>query len=143
MPVACSTCMPAGNYGRSLQHRRSRLSLQSTLFSKKPSTSGGEHSAQEPEEREPVEIGSLVTTGLIQVITLDNEAEAITFIDLASEMDDGEAMTCALAMHRECDVATDNRKARRVLSGVGLTTYHLQLHCEAMGRAGRHCQSGT
>jgi hypothetical protein len=32
-------------------------------------------------------------------------------------MDDGEAMTCALAMHRQCDVATDDRKARRVLSG--------------------------
>jgi predicted nucleic acid-binding protein len=74
-------------------------------------------SAQEPEEREPVEIGSLVTAGLFQVITLNNEAEATTFIDLASEMDDGEAMTCALAMHRQCDVATDDRKARRVLSG--------------------------
>jgi predicted nucleic acid-binding protein len=74
-------------------------------------------SAQEPEEREPVEIGTLVATGLIQVITLNSEAEAITFIDLASEMDDGEAMTCALAMHRQCDVATDDRKARRVLSG--------------------------
>jgi predicted nucleic acid-binding protein len=74
-------------------------------------------SAQEPEEREPVEIGALVTAGLLQVITLNNEAEAITFIDLASEMDDGEAMTCALAMHRQCDVAMDDRKARRVLSG--------------------------
>jgi hypothetical protein len=74
-------------------------------------------SAQEPEEREPVEIGPLVPMGLIQVITLNSEAEAITFIDLASEMDDGEAMTCALAMHRQYDVATDDRKARRVLSG--------------------------
>jgi predicted nucleic acid-binding protein len=43
--------------------------------------------------------------------------EAITLIDLASEMDDGGASTCALAMHRQCDVATDDRKARRVLSG--------------------------
>jgi predicted nucleic acid-binding protein len=72
---------------------------------------------EEPEGREPVDIGSLVAAGLIQVITLNSEAEATTFIDLASEMDDGEAMTCALAMHRRCDVATDDRKARRVLSG--------------------------
>jgi hypothetical protein len=69
------------------------------------------------EEREPVEIGTLVATGLIQVITVNSEAEAITFINLAREMDDGEAMTCALAIHRQCDVATDDRKARRVLSG--------------------------
>jgi predicted nucleic acid-binding protein len=74
-------------------------------------------SNQESEERELVEIGTLVATGLIQVITLNSEAEAITFIDLAREMDDGEAMTCALPIHRQCDVATDDRKARRVLSG--------------------------
>jgi predicted nucleic acid-binding protein len=74
-------------------------------------------SEQEPEEREPVDMRSLVAAGLIQVITLNSEAEAATFVDLASEMDDGEAMTCALAIHRGCDVATDDRKARRVLSG--------------------------
>jgi predicted nucleic acid-binding protein len=74
-------------------------------------------SDQESEEREPVEIGNLVATGLIQVIILTSEAEAITFIDLAREMDDGEAITCALAIHRQYNVATDDRKARRVLSG--------------------------
>jgi predicted nucleic acid-binding protein len=74
-------------------------------------------SEQEPQEREPVDIGSLLAAGLVQVITLNSEAEATTFVDLASEMDDGEAMTCALAMHRQCVVATDDRKARRVLSG--------------------------
>jgi hypothetical protein len=74
-------------------------------------------SEQEPEEREPVDLGSLVAAGLIQGLTLSSEAEATTFIDMAREMDDGEAMTCALAMHRQCDVATDDRKAQRVLSG--------------------------
>jgi predicted nucleic acid-binding protein len=72
---------------------------------------------QDPEERAPVNIEPLVAAGLIQIVTLDSEAEATTFVDLASEMDDGEAMTCALAIHRQCDVATDDRKARRVLSG--------------------------
>jgi predicted nucleic acid-binding protein len=72
---------------------------------------------QDPEEREPVDIEPLIAAGLIQVITLNNEAEATTFVDLASEMDDGEAMTCALAIHQQYDVATDDRKARRVLSG--------------------------
>jgi predicted nucleic acid-binding protein len=47
---------------------------------------------------------------------VNNETEATTFVDLSREMDDGEALTCALAMHRQCDVATDDRKARRILS---------------------------
>lgn len=54
MPVACLTCMPAGNYGRSLQHRRRRLSLQSMLFSKKPSTSDGEHQRKSQKNVNPL-----------------------------------------------------------------------------------------
>jgi predicted nucleic acid-binding protein len=50
------------------------------------------------------------------VVKVNSEAEATTFVDLAREMDDGEALTCALAVHRQCDVATDERKARRILS---------------------------
>lgn len=73
-------------------------------------------SEQDQEERELVDLTPLVSMGLIQVMTIDSEAEATTFIDLASEMDDGAAMTCALAIHRQCDVATDDRKAQRVLS---------------------------
>jgi len=58
----------------------------------------------------------LVAAGLIQVMNVTNESEATAFVDLASAMDDGEAITCALAMHRQCDVATDDRKAQRILS---------------------------
>jgi len=68
------------------------------------------------EEREPVNVEPLVAAGLIQVMNVTNESEATAFVDLASEMDDGEAITCALAMHRQCDVATDDRKAQRILS---------------------------
>jgi predicted nucleic acid-binding protein len=73
-------------------------------------------SDQDQEEREPVNVEPLVSAGLIRVMKVDSEAEATTFIDLAREMDDGEALTCALAMHRHRDVATDDRKARRILS---------------------------
>ena len=72
-------------------------------------------SERHPEEREPVNIAPLVSAGLIQLLTINNEAEAATFVDFAREMDDGEAVTCALAIHRRCDVATDDRKARGVL----------------------------
>ena len=92
-------------------------------------------SAQEPEEREPVEIGPLVTTGLIQVITLNSEAEAITFIDLASEMDDGEAMTCALAMHRAMRCRDGRPKsAASLIWACASCTHHLNAcHSEAVG----------
>jgi predicted nucleic acid-binding protein len=73
-------------------------------------------SDQDREEREPVNVESLVSAGFIQVMQVNSEVEATTFVDLATEMDDGEAITCALAVHRQCDVATDDRKARRILS---------------------------
>jgi predicted nucleic acid-binding protein len=73
-------------------------------------------SDQDQEEREPVNVEPLVSAGLIQVMKVNSEAEATTFVDLASEMDDGEALTCALAIHRQYDVATDDRKAQRILA---------------------------
>jgi predicted nucleic acid-binding protein len=70
---------------------------------------------QDQEERESVDIAPLISAGLLQVITINCEAEAATFVDLAGEMDDGEALTCALAIHRQYDAATDDRKAQRIL----------------------------
>lgn len=65
--------------------------------------------------REPVDLTSLLEEGLIHLMRLEHPAEETTFIDLAADLDDGEAITGALAFHRGCSVATDDRKARRVL----------------------------
>ena len=46
---------------------------------------------------------------------LEHPAEEISFIDLAANLDDGEAVTVALAFRRGWSVSTDDRKARRVL----------------------------
>ncbi len=43
-------------------------------------------------------------------------AELVDYVNFAAELDDGEAMTCAIAVHRGGAVATDDRKARRVLT---------------------------
>ena len=43
-------------------------------------------------------------------------AEAATFVTLAADMDDGEAVTIAIARHRGFSGATDDRKARRSLA---------------------------
>ncbi len=68
------------------------------------------------EEPEPVDVSSLVDEGLMQVLSLASPAEEATFVELAALIDDGEALTGALAVHRECSLATDDRKARRVLA---------------------------
>lgn len=82
---------------------------QEALYTWIPDPDGG------GEQREPVDLSSLVGEGLIQVMPLERAAEQLTFIDLAAQIDDGEAVTGALAFHRGCSVATDDRKARRVL----------------------------
>ena len=65
--------------------------------------------------QEPVDLTSLLEEGLIQLMRLEHPAEEISFIDLAANLDDGEAVTGALAFRRGWSVATDDRKARRVL----------------------------
>ncbi len=67
------------------------------------------------EVREPVDLTSLTEAGLIQLMRLEEPVEEATFVALGAELDDGEAVTGALAFHRGCAVATDDRKARRVL----------------------------
>ena len=74
--------------------------------------------AQDANKREHVDLQSLIRTGLLDILSLETEVEKASFIRFAAELDDGEAMTCALAVHREADVATDDRKAIRVLNSV-------------------------
>ena len=74
---------------------------------------GGQRS--DARQRQPVNIPRLVEAGLLLVVGLETDAEAVTFVNLAAELDDGEALTCALAIHRGGAVATDDRKALRLL----------------------------
>lgn len=66
------------------------------------------------DEPVPVDVSPLVNDELVHVIGLESAAEQATFVELATLVDDGEAVTGALAFHRGCSVATDDRKARRV-----------------------------
>jgi predicted nucleic acid-binding protein len=68
-------------------------------------------------EREPVDLKGLVSGGALEMLTATGEDELLTFTDLAVELDDGEAMTAALAIHRDLVVVTDDRKAERLLRG--------------------------
>ena len=73
-------------------------------------------SEQDEEQKKSVDLSPFVSTGLIKVISMNSEDEKETFVDLATELDDGEAITIALAEHRGCLVATDDRKALRIIS---------------------------
>ena len=66
------------------------------------------------EERARVVLRPLIEDGLIEILDLASSEEQTTFVDLAAQVDDGEAVTWALAFHRGFAVATDDRKARRV-----------------------------
>jgi hypothetical protein len=68
-------------------------------------------------EREPVDLAPLIAANALSVIGTEDEDELQTFVDLAVDLDDGEAMTAALAIHRGYVLVTDDRKAERLLAG--------------------------
>ena len=65
---------------------------------------------------EQIDLHSLVGGGLIDAVSLDFESEADIFISLATKLDDGEALTGAIAVHRGWAIATDDRKARTIFT---------------------------
>lgn len=72
-------------------------------------------------EREQVDLQPFLDDGLLSVILSDDEDELLTFIDLTTVIDEGEAMTAAVAIHREWVVVTDDRKASRELAARGVS----------------------
>lgn len=67
-------------------------------------------------ERVPMNMDPLVDEGVVQVLHLEGQEEAGTFVDLAALVDDGEAITAALAFHRGFALAIEDRKARRLFA---------------------------
>ena len=68
-------------------------------------------------EHEPVDLTPMVASRVLSVIGTTDEGELQTFVALAVDLDDGEAMTAALAIHRTYVLVTDDRKAERLLAG--------------------------
>jgi predicted nucleic acid-binding protein len=52
--------------------------------------------------------------GTIHPCLLENDLENQNFVDLAAQLDDGEAMSIAIALSRNIFLATDDKKARRI-----------------------------
>ncbi len=70
---------------------------------------------EEQEETVPVDLSTLIDEGLLLVLRLENPSEQSSFVELAAVLDDGEAVTGAIALNRGHAVAIDDRKAIRVL----------------------------
>jgi len=68
------------------------------------------------QQLEPVDWQPLVESGRIAVLSLSGDAEAATYVELLSRLDDGEAATLAVAIHRGFAVATDDRVARSLFA---------------------------
>lgn len=60
-----------------------------------------------------VNVQEFVDAGSVTVVELGDH-ELLRFIELAREIDDGEAATFAVAIHRGLRVATDDRRAQRL-----------------------------
>jgi predicted nucleic acid-binding protein len=56
--------------------------------------------------------------GILQELSLAANEESL-FVNIAAELDEGEAMSMAIAIHRNLDLATDDRKALRLYANFG------------------------
>lgn len=62
-------------------------------------------------EMAEVEIAPHIGTGLLQVLELTGEEEQRLYVDQSIVVDDGEAMSIAIAAHRRLDLAIDDKQA--------------------------------
>jgi predicted nucleic acid-binding protein len=69
----------------------------------------------DPSVREQIDLQPLVKDGILKILDPENEQEKLRYIELALSLDDGEAESIAIAESRNCALATDDKKARRVI----------------------------
>jgi predicted nucleic acid-binding protein len=71
--------------------------------------------ADEPQDGlEDVNLRPLIEEGILTVCDIETPEEELLYVNYASALDDGEAMTLAIALSRHWSLATDERKARRL-----------------------------
>lgn len=66
-------------------------------------------------QREEINLQELVEVGYLNILVL-GDSELDRYVQLARELDDGEAATLAVAEARGFNIATDDRKALRVIA---------------------------
>jgi predicted nucleic acid-binding protein len=69
---------------------------------------------RETGEMLPVDIAGLVSVGALRVLHLEGDDEEALYVEHASMVDDGEAMSLAIASARQFELAMDDKRARRL-----------------------------
>lgn len=72
-----------------------------------------------PAKRVQIDFQKYMETGVLRLCEFLNEDEVEMYVDFASELDDGEAKSLAIALSRGSAVVTDDRKARRIFAEMG------------------------
>jgi predicted nucleic acid-binding protein len=67
-----------------------------------------------------IDLAPVITAGLLHRCDLEGEEELDLFVQLATTLDDGEAVCLAIAKVRGWTLATDDRKGRREAQGLGV-----------------------
>lgn len=73
---------------------------------------------QEEENDAVLEFETAITQGLLKVVDFASEEEEESFVNYAADLDDGEAATFAIAVHRKWAVATDDNKAIKFIKKI-------------------------
>jgi predicted nucleic acid-binding protein len=68
-----------------------------------------------------IDLTPIVRDGLLHLCDLQDQAEIALFVQLATTLDDGEAMSIAIAKTRGWGLASDDRKARRLAAQLGVS----------------------
>lgn len=82
------------------------------------------HDGDETERYEKIDLQPFIDSGLLIVVSPETEAENISFVNFTVALDDGEAVTGAIAIHRNWSIGCDDRKA---ISFFAQNTPHLQV----------------
>lgn len=61
----------------------------------------------------PIDLAPWLANGLLQVVEALSEVEQAQYLEEAALVDDGEAMSISVAMHRQVELAMDDRRAGR------------------------------
>jgi len=77
------------------------------------------------QHREAVSIDPWLLSGVVTVIDPGSPLEEDLYVQLASDLDDGEAMSLAICRVRGYAFATDDRKARRIAGQLALPSVQL------------------
>lgn len=64
--------------------------------------------------KELIDLSPFIDNRILEICEIENENEELLYVDFAAVLDDGEAMSLAIAIARDLDLATDEQKARKL-----------------------------